>query len=82
VGVGAPLPPSNTQRTKEHQFSYHPGTLWIVGLNRKIFISGFIIIILCLPFIFTGMKPYQKQRVVNFFNSERDPLEQIINDSI
>ena len=50
------------------------GTLWIVGLNRKIFISGFIIIILCLPFIFAGMKPYQKQRVVNFFNSERDPL--------
>jgi len=45
-----------------------------VGLNRKIFISGFIIVILCLPFIFAGMKPYQKQRVVNFFDKERDPL--------
>jgi rod shape determining protein RodA len=50
------------------------GTLWIVGLSRKIFISGFIIIILSLPFIFAAMKPYQKQRVVNFFNTERDPL--------
>ena len=50
------------------------GTLWIVGLSRKIFISGFIIVILCLPFIFAGMKPYQKQRVVNFFDKERDPL--------
>ena len=50
------------------------GTLWIVGLDRKFFISGFIIIIISLPFIFAAMKPYQKQRVVNFFNTERDPL--------
>ena len=50
------------------------GTLWIVGLDRKIFISGFIIALLSLPFIFANLKPYQKQRVVNFLNSERDPL--------
>ena len=49
-------------------------TLWIVGLDRKIFISGFIIVLLCLPFIFVNLKPYQKQRVINFFNTERDPL--------
>jgi rod shape determining protein RodA len=43
-------------------------------MDRRIFISGIIIIILSFPFIFASMKPYQKQRVVNFFNTERDPL--------
>jgi rod shape determining protein RodA len=50
------------------------GTLWIVGVNRKFFISGIVIVVVSFPFIFAGMKPYQKQRVVNFFNTERDPL--------
>ncbi len=50
------------------------GVLWIVGIDRKIFISCVVIVILSLPLIFAGLKTYQKQRVLNFFNAEKDPL--------
>jgi len=50
------------------------GVLWIVGLSKKIIISGILILIISLPFAFAALKPYQKNRIINFFDSNRDPL--------
>ena len=39
------------------------GTLWIVGVNRKFFIFGIVIIIVSLPFIFAAMKQIGRAHV-------------------
>ncbi len=48
--------------------------LWISGLNYKYFIVGLISIICSLPVLWKYLKDYQKDRVLTFFNPERDPL--------
>ena len=47
---------------------------WISGLNYKYFIVGIISIICSLPVLWQYLKEYQKDRVLTFFNPERDPL--------
>ena len=47
---------------------------WISGLNYKYFITGIFLIIGSLPFLWQYLKEYQKDRVLTFFNPERDPL--------
>ena len=48
--------------------------LWISGLNYKYFIVGVFSIICSLPVLWQYLKNYQKDRVLTFFNPERDPL--------
>ena len=48
--------------------------LWISGLNYKYFIVGVFSIICSLPVLWKYLKDYQKDRVLTFFNPERDPL--------
>ena len=47
---------------------------WISGLNYKYFIVGIFSIICSLPLLWQYLKEYQKDRVLTFFNPERDPL--------
>ena len=47
---------------------------WISGLNYKYFIAGVFSIICALPVLWQYLKEYQKDRVLTFFNPERDPL--------
>ena len=47
---------------------------WISGLNYKYFIVGVISILCSLPVLWQYLKDYQKDRVLTFFNPERDPL--------
>jgi len=47
---------------------------WISGLNYKYFIAGVFSILCSLPVLWQYLKDYQKDRVLTFFNPERDPL--------
>ena len=47
---------------------------WISGLNYKYFITGIFLIIGSLPVLWQYLREYQKDRVLTFFNPERDPL--------
>ena len=48
--------------------------MWIAGLNIKYFVYTGIMILVSTPFIISLLKPYQKLRILTFFNPERDPL--------
>ena len=47
---------------------------WISGLNYKYFIVGVFSILCYLTVLWQYLKDYQKDRVLTFFNPERDPL--------
>ncbi len=47
---------------------------WISGLNYKYFIVGVLSVLCSLPVLWQYLKDYQKDRVLTFFNPERDPL--------
>ena len=47
---------------------------WISGLNYKYFILGVFSILCSLPVLWQYLKDYQNDRVLTFFNPERDPL--------
>ena len=48
--------------------------MWIAGLNIKYFVYTGIMLLVSAPFIISLLKPYQKLRILTFFNPERDPL--------
>ncbi len=48
--------------------------LWLAGLNLKYFIYSFLTFIISMPFVISILKPYQKLRILTFFNPDRDPL--------
>ena len=48
--------------------------MWIAGLNIKYFFYSGIAFIVSAPFVISLLKPYQKLRILTFFNPERDPL--------
>ncbi len=48
--------------------------IWLAGLNLKYFIYSGLILLVSLPFVISFLKPYQKSRILTFFNPERDPL--------
>jgi rod shape determining protein RodA len=48
--------------------------LWLSGVNIKYFVYSFLILIISAPFIITILEPYQKLRILTFFNPDRDPL--------
>ena len=48
--------------------------LWLAGLNIKYFIYSSLIFIISIPFIISMLEPYQKLRILTFFNPDKDPL--------
>ena len=48
--------------------------LWLAGLNIKYFIYSSLALLISLPFVISFLKPYQKLRILSFFNPDRDPL--------
>ena len=48
--------------------------LWLAGLNIKYFVYSALIFVLSAPFIISFLKPYQKLRLLSFFNPDKDPL--------
>ena len=48
--------------------------IWIAGLNIKYFVYSGLLFLVSFPFIVSILKPYQKSRILTFFNPDRDPL--------
>ena len=48
--------------------------IWLAGLNIKYFVYSGLLLIVSLPFAVSILKPYQKSRILTFFNPDRDPL--------
>ena len=48
--------------------------MWLSGLKLKYFVYSFLILMVTAPFAISLLKPYQKLRVLTFFNPDRDPL--------
>ncbi len=48
--------------------------IWLVGLRIKYFMFSSIITLCLTPVVISFLKPYQKSRILTFFNPERDPL--------
>ena len=48
--------------------------LWLGGVKVKYFFFSFITFLISLPFIISNLQPYQKLRILTFFDPDRDPL--------
>ncbi len=48
--------------------------LWLAGLNIKYFFYSSLVFIISMPFIIAFLQPYQKLRILTFFNPDKDPL--------
>ena len=48
--------------------------IWVAGLNIKYFVYSGLLLLVSFPFVVSILKPYQKSRILTFFNPERDPL--------
>ena len=48
--------------------------MWLAGFNIKYFVYSGLTLVVSLPFVISILKPYQKLRVLSFFNPDRDPL--------
>jgi len=48
--------------------------MWLAGLNIKYFIYTFLAFVISTPFIISFLKPYQKLRILTFFDPDKDPL--------
>ena len=48
--------------------------IWLSGVNIKYFIYTGLALIISAPFAISFLEPYQKLRILSFFNPERDPL--------
>ena len=48
--------------------------MWLAGLNIKYFVYSGLLLLVSFPFVVSILKPYQKSRILTFFNPDRDPL--------
>ena len=48
--------------------------VWLTGFRIKFFLYSFFILIFFIPFGISFLEPYQKSRILTFFDPERDPL--------
>ena len=48
--------------------------LWLAGVNIKYFFYTSLVFIISAPFIISFLKPYQKLRILTFFDPDKDPL--------
>ena len=48
--------------------------IWLTGFRMKYFLYSLFVLICMVPVGIAFLKPYQKSRILTFFNPERDPL--------
>ena len=48
--------------------------IWLVGFRMKYFLYSAMTLVCLVPVAIAFLKPYQKSRILTFFNPERDPL--------
>ena len=48
--------------------------LWLAGINVKYVIYSSLLFLISTPFVIAFLKPYQKLRILTFFDPDRDPL--------
>ena len=48
--------------------------LWLAGVNIKYFFYTSLVFVISAPFIISFLKPYQKLRILTFFDPDKDPL--------
>ncbi len=48
--------------------------MWLAGINIKYFVYSGLLLLVSMPFVISILKPYQKSRILTFFNPDRDPL--------
>ncbi len=48
--------------------------IWLTGFRIKFFLYSFFVTICLIPVVISLLRPYQKSRILTFFNPERDPL--------
>jgi len=48
--------------------------LWLAGLHVRFFVYSSLAFLVSTPFVISFLEPYQKLRILTFFNPERDPL--------
>ena len=48
--------------------------IWLAGFRMKYFLFSTVIFICLMPVAIAFLEPYQKSRILTFFNPERDPL--------
>jgi len=48
--------------------------LWLAGVNIKYFFYSSLTFIISAPFVISFLKPYQKVRILTFFDPDKDPL--------
>jgi rod shape determining protein RodA len=48
--------------------------LWLAGINIKYFIYSSLVLIISMPFVISFLQPYQKARILTFFDPDKDPL--------
>ena len=48
--------------------------LWLAGIRLKYFVYSTLFFIISAPFIISLLEPYQKLRILAFFDPDRDPL--------
>ena len=48
--------------------------VWLAGIKIKFFMFSFVTLSCLMPVVIAFLKPYQKLRILTFFNPERDPL--------
>ena len=47
--------------------------IWLAGVRIRYFVYSLLTLLVCAPFVISFLKPYQKLRILTFFNPERDP---------
>jgi rod shape determining protein RodA len=50
------------------------GIMFVVGVNIWHFVAAGLAVLISIPIIWHNLLPYQKLRIVNFFNPDHDPL--------
>ena len=50
------------------------GVVWLTGFRIRFFLYSSLIFVCLIPVGISFLKPYQKSRILTFFNPERDPL--------
>ena len=48
--------------------------LWLAGVNIKYFFYSLLMLVISAPFVISFLKPYQKLRILTFFDPDKDPL--------
>ena len=48
--------------------------IWLTGFRIKFFLYSFFVLTCLIPVGIAFLRPYQKSRILTFFNPERDPL--------